>query len=311
MSVPVPYRQLSVTILETIWFEYGSNTVRVQFAYGSNTVRVRFEYGSNTVRIRFRYGSSTIRVRFRYGSSTIRVRFGYGSSTIRVRFEYGSNFTCFKVCNEFEEGRIAVLGIGENPVFTHLHGIADSLNVPFISINWDSLEDENEIIALTTRMNRKEKFFKYANSRKNQTDSTDYEYSSDSMEQMKRELLSDKEPMKDTINQINIHPPAKKLMKAIIDLIDHYKWEYVTLLYHESIGLDRIEDLIRLERKVIAHDDHLVRLQVRQLSKDASDWIYLLKMIKLSGSCHIIVDIQAKFLNLFIRLVSFLSHLKV
>ena len=207
-----------------------------------------------------------------------------------------------EVCNEFEEGRIAVVGIGENPIFTHLHGIADSLNVPFISINWDSLEEENEIIALTTKMNKKEKLMKYVNNQNNLTD--DYDYGSDSMEQLRSEILTQKEPMKDTINQINIHPPAKKLMKAIIDLIDHYKWEYVTLLYHESIGLDRIEDLIRLERKKFTHEDHLIRLQVRQLSKDVPDWIYLLKMVKLSGSCHIIVDIQVKYVNLFLRLVN-------
>jgi hypothetical protein len=146
----------------------------------------------------------------------------------------------------------------------HIHAIADSLKVPYISIKWDSLEEENAIIAAATQTS------------------------------------SDGE--RGQINQVNIHPPAYKLMKAIIDLIDYYKWEYVTILYQESTGLDRIEDLIRLPRRSI--NDNKLRLQVRQLSSDINKWIYLIKDVKLSGSSHIIVDIQTRYLNKFLEQVS-------
>jgi hypothetical protein len=171
-------------------------------------------------------------------------------------------FRIIIVCNELAEGRIAIIAIGENPAFMHIHAIADSLKVPYISIKWDSLEEENAIIAAATQA------------------------SADGERQ---------------INQVNIHPPAYKLMKAVIDLIDYYKWEYVTILYQESTGLDRIEDLIRLPRRSI--NDNKLRLQVRQLSSDINKWIYLIKDVKLSGSSHIIVDIQTRYLNKFLEQV--------
>ena len=170
------------------------------------------------------------------------------------------------MCEEVHEGRIAILAIGDSPVFLHMYAIASSLKIPYLAIKWDSLEEENQIL-------------KNAN------------------------MGNDDERMQ--INQINIHPPAYKLMEAIIDLIDYYKWEYVTILYQESTGLDRIEDLIRLPRRT--HNDVKLRLQVRQLSSDVNKWIYLIKDVKLSGSSHIIVDIQTKYLNRFLEQVNYIK----
>jgi hypothetical protein len=107
-------------------------------------------------------------------------------------------------------------------------------------------------------------------------------------------------------------------MRGIIDLINYYKWEYVTILYQESNGLNRIEDLIKLSRKIgtgslgstsssssssssYTNNNAKFRVQVRQLSSDVSKWIYLIKDVKLSGSSHIIVDIQTKYLNKFLE----------
>ena len=101
------------------------------------------------------------------------------------------------------------------------------------------------------------------------------------------------------INQINIHPPTHKLLKAIIDLIDYYRWEYITLLFQESTGLDRLEELIRLPRK--KRDDPKFRLQIRQLGANVNNWIYQIKDLRLSGSSHIIVDIETKHLNNFLK----------
>jgi hypothetical protein len=144
----------------------------------------------------------------------------------------------------------------------YIQSITNTLKIPYISIKWDTLEEEHTILSLAA-----------AYQSNNDNDSI-------------------------LINQINVHPPAYKLMKAIIDLIDHYKWEYVTILYSESSGLDRIEDLIRLPRKSL--NDNKLRLQVRQLSSDIEKWIYVIKDVKLSGSSHIIVDIPTKYLSTFI-----------
>jgi hypothetical protein len=164
------------------------------------------------------------------------------------------------------DGRLAVIAIGENPVFIYIQSITNTLKIPYISIKWDTLEEEHTILSLAAA------------------------YQSDIYENNDSQIL---------INQINVHPPAYKLMKAIIDLIDHYKWEYVTILYSESSGLDRIEDLIRLPRKSL--NDNKLRLQVRQLSSDIEKWIYVIKDVKLSGSSHIIVDIPTKYLSIFIN----------
>ena len=126
-------------------------------------------------------------------------------------------------------------------------------------------------------------------------------------------------PYRSSDNIINIHPPANKLMKAVIDLIEYYKWEYVTILYQESTGISRIEDLIKLPRRpplrpssrsastqpppIHLNLNNKVKLQVRQLSSDVRKWINLIKDVKLSGSSHIIVDIQTKYLNKFLEQV--------
>lgn len=89
--------------------------------------------------------------------------------------------------------------------------------------------------------------------------------------------------------------------QSIIDLINHYGWEHVTILYQESTGLDKIEDLIRLPHKTTSSK---LRLHVKQLGIDVNQWIYSLKDVKLSGSSHIIVDIQTKNLNTFLEYVS-------
>ena len=113
------------------------------------------------------------------------------------------------------------------------------------------------------------------------------------------------------------------MKKAMIDLIEYYKWEYVTILFQESTGIHRIEDLIKLPRRPSSrlhtragssggHMHHhqspihlnlnsKIKLQVRQLSSDVKKWINLIKDVKLSGSSHIIVDIQTKYMNKFLE----------
>ena len=174
-------------------------------------------------------------------------------------------FVC-KVCDNLNDGRIAVLAIGSHSVFLHLHSIADSLKIPYIAIKWESLNEENSLVERTNSW---------------------------------RDEASQ-------INQVNIHPPAHSLMKAIIDLIFYYKWDFVTILFQESTGLGRIEDLIRLPKPKSGTDGE-IRIQIRQLSSDVNKWIYLIKDVKLSGSSYFIVDIETKNMNKFIEQVRFQS----
>ncbi len=168
------------------------------------------------------------------------------------------------MCNELNEGRIAVIGIGNSPTLDHLSSIAISLDIPYIEIKWDNF-DANQHIELPTD-------FDFLNS------------------------------------PINMHVPSHKIISAIVDLIYTYRWEYVTILYHESIGIDRIQELVRIpDRLVLPSSADKFRVQVRQLSKNVNDWIYLMKDVKLSGSSHIVVDIDTRYLNDFIRQVSEIS----
>lgn len=161
------------------------------------------------------------------------------------------------------------MSIGESLIFKHIHSIANSLKIPYIAIKWENLEEEYKII--------------------------DYYLNE-----------PDDEPKLEN-NLINIHPPANKIIKSIIDLIDFYKWDYITVLYHESTGLGRIDDLIKLNLRKFYRSNHgnnvnnKFRVQIRQLSKDVNEWIYLIKDVKLSGSSHIIIDIHKKYLKKFLE----------
>lgn len=164
-----------------------------------------------------------------------------------------------------------------------MHSIADSLKIPFISIKWENEEEENSIIAQVTSL---------LSSRSSSEHEEEDEESDDESVEYKRDY--------NKINQINLHPPSHTIVNAIIDLITFYKWEFVTVLFQESTGLDRIQDLLRLPGRKQNGVENKIRLQVRQLGKDVSKWIYLIKDVKLSGCSFIIVDIEDKFMNKFL-----------
>lgn len=236
------------------------------------------------------------------------------------QFNYFILYLYSKVCDELNDGRIAILVIGESTTFFHLHGIASSLNIPFISIRWDNWIEEESFVESTLMKNfltinddgGGDDNYNDDNSNNNsnngQTELIEYEsnnYVSFKAAAAAAEAIV--EERRSTINHINLHPPGKQLTNAIINLIDHYKWEYVTLIYHENSGLRRIEDLLRFERKKIFSNQRIsldkLNIQVRQLSSNVDQWVYLLKDIKQSGSCHLIVDIQVEYLNRFFESV--------
>ncbi|CAF0769509.1 unnamed protein product [Brachionus calyciflorus] len=177
-----------------------------------------------------------------------------------------------KFCQDIEDGRLAILAIGDNSAYRLIDSIANSLNIPYIEIKWNSLDEEYTLISMLMQKNQDESLPK--------------------------------------TNKVNIHPPANKLMKAIIDIIDKFKWESVTILFQESSGLSRLEDLIKLPRNSTStnefHNQNILsnklRVHVKKLSSDVSLWPVLIHDAKLSGSSHIIVDLSTKYLNKFIQL---------
>jgi len=167
------------------------------------------------------------------------------------------------VCNELSEGRIAIIAVGESRVFSHLHTIMTPLKIPFIFIKWNTLEEEELLI---DKIN---------------------------------DLAHDDELYLDENYQLNMHPSANHFLKAVVDLIAHYKWQNVVVLYHEERGFDHIMELVDLPRRWPTKLD----VRLRGLSADVESWIFLLKDVRLSGSSHIIVDVQTKYLNKFLQQV--------
>ena len=162
------------------------------------------------------------------------------------------------------DGRIAVIGIGTNSVLNQVKSITNSLNIPYIAIEWS---DSNKLASA---------------------------YDTGSI---------DNNPASSLSNQVNIHPPAHQLIRSVIDLVMHYKWEFITILYAESLGPERVKDLIKLPYSNVWRKNKKMRLQIRQLSINESNWIYQLKEIKLSGSSHIIIDIEKQHFHRFIKIV--------
>lgn len=101
--------------------------------------------------------------------------------------------------------------------------------------------------------------------------------------------------------ELNMYPSTSKILEAITDLINYYKWEFITVVYQEP---SRIEDLIRLSYVKKLNRDFKYRVQFKLLSKHTSDWIDTIKSIKMSGSVHLIVDVENKLINKFLEIVN-------
>lgn len=170
------------------------------------------------------------------------------------------------MCGEISQGRIAVVAIGNSPTFQILQLISTNLNIPYLTVR--NLFDEE------AKVHRDE-----ASTNTN----TDTNYVPHKV--------------------ISMYPPGHKLVQSLTDLIKHYKWKYVTVLYQESYGFERIQNLIKTTN-MNQDDPHTFKVRVRQLSKDISQWVYVIKDIKSSGTSHIVVDIEPQLLNEFINQVN-------
>jgi glutamate receptor, ionotropic kainate 2 len=171
-----------------------------------------------------------------------------------------------QLCKEIYAGRIAILTIGNSKVYDLLKSISNSLNIPYLTIRPDTRIDPSSLFLLNEN----------DNTNNNKIDSQNNEY------------------------QLNMHPPTSKIMDAIIDLIDYYKWKYITVLYRDP---SRIEDLIEYagsDDMDYQNSNH--NLIFRYLSNNSSDWNDVMKEIRSSGTFHMIVDIETELISQFLYL---------
>ncbi|KAG7254732.1 hypothetical protein CRUP_007835, partial [Coryphaenoides rupestris] len=72
----------------------------------------------------------------------------------------------------------------------------------------------------------------------------------------------------------NLYPDYFSLSYAILDLVQYLKWKTATVVYDDSTGLIRLQELI------MAPSRYNIRLKIRQLPLDSQDTRPLLKEMK-------------------------------
>ncbi|CAJ1062714.1 glutamate receptor ionotropic%2C kainate 3 [Xyrichtys novacula] len=82
----------------------------------------------------------------------------------------------------------------------------------------------------------------------------------------------------------NLYPDYASLSYAILDLVQFLKWKTATVVYDDSTGLIRLQELI------MAPSRYNIRLKIRQLPLDTQDTRPLLKEMKRSREFRIIFD---------------------
>ncbi|XP_028936553.1 glutamate receptor ionotropic, kainate 3 isoform X3 [Ornithorhynchus anatinus] len=88
---------------------------------------------------------------------------------------------------------------------------------------------------------------------------------------------------KDTF-YVNLYPDYASLSHAILDLVQYLKWRSATVVYDDSTGLIRLQELI------MAPSRYNIRLKIRQLPVDSDDARPLLKEMKRGREFRIIFD---------------------
>ncbi len=106
--------------------------------------------------------------------------------------------------------------------------------------------------------------------------------------------------------ELNIHPPIAKLNKAIIDMVIHYKWNFVFVLFQDP---DRVVDLIKFS-EYSEYREQRIKFQFRILDNNMSYWSELLNEVKHSGCSHVVIDLKSNMINNFLNIVSFFHYKK-
>ncbi|XP_054431847.1 glutamate receptor ionotropic, kainate 1 isoform X2 [Pteronotus mesoamericanus] len=83
---------------------------------------------------------------------------------------------------------------------------------------------------------------------------------------------------------VNLHPDAAAISRAVLDLVLYFGWRAVTVVYEDSTGLIRLQELIK------APSRHNIKIKIRQLPAGNKDAKPLLKEMKKGREFYVIFD---------------------
>ncbi|XP_071610980.1 glutamate receptor ionotropic, kainate 1 isoform X2 [Heliangelus exortis] len=83
---------------------------------------------------------------------------------------------------------------------------------------------------------------------------------------------------------INLYPDYAAISRAVLDLVLYYKWKIVTVVYEDSTGLIRLQELIK------APSRYNIKIKIRQLPSGNKDARPLLKEMKKGKEFYVIFD---------------------
>ncbi|XP_015197435.2 glutamate receptor ionotropic, kainate 1 isoform X7 [Lepisosteus oculatus] len=83
---------------------------------------------------------------------------------------------------------------------------------------------------------------------------------------------------------INLYPDYASISRAILDMVQYYKWKTVTVVYEDSTGLIRLQELIK------APSRYNIKIKIRQLPTGNKDARPLLKEMKKGKEFYVIFD---------------------
>ncbi|XP_072901795.1 glutamate receptor ionotropic, kainate 1 isoform X4 [Hemitrygon akajei] len=83
---------------------------------------------------------------------------------------------------------------------------------------------------------------------------------------------------------INLYPEYTSISRAILDLVQYYKWKTITIVYEDSTGLIRLQELMK------APSRYNIKVKIRQLPAGNRDAKPLLKQMKRGKEFYVIFD---------------------
>uniref|UniRef100_A0A8C9W678 Glutamate receptor n=1 Tax=Scleropages formosus TaxID=113540 RepID=A0A8C9W678_SCLFO len=83
---------------------------------------------------------------------------------------------------------------------------------------------------------------------------------------------------------INLYPEYTSISRAILDIVQFYRWKAVTVVYEDSTGLIRLQELIK------APSRYNIKVKIRQLPTGNKDARPLLKEMKKGKEFYVIFD---------------------
>lgn len=154
------------------------------------------------------------------------------------------------VCRALSSGVAALFGPRSGGTSSHVQSICDTLEVPHIETRWD------------------------------------YKIMSSGSSGGPKKVEAGTRAGVNEVFSLNLHPSPASLAKAYVDLILTLEWQSCLILYEESEGLVRLQEVLKISPKLME-----MKLQIRQLIAGPNkDYRPLLKDIKNYGETRIVLD---------------------